>query len=75
MIKLDIDFSPKLIYVLKKQCETRIILLFNFPVRTIEYNVKYLVQTESISCLLMPYLLVSPGHQQPRYWAGAIDRI
>ena len=28
----------------------------------------YLGLTMSISCLLMPWLLTSPGHQQPWYW-------
>ena len=28
----------------------------------------YLVLTRSISWLLMPWLLMSPGHQQPWYW-------
>ena len=28
----------------------------------------YLRLTRSISWLLMPWLLTSPGHQQPRYW-------
>ena len=34
------------------------------PVQVLEYA----VQTRSISCLLMPCLLVSPGNQQSWYW-------
>ena len=33
-----------------------------------------LVLTRSISCLLMPWLLASPGHQQPWYWLCRIGR-
>ena len=28
----------------------------------------YLGQSRSVSCLLMPWLLVEPGHHQPWYW-------
>ena len=34
----------------------------------------YLGLTRSISCLLMPWLLTSPGHQQPWYWLCRICR-
>ena len=34
----------------------------------------YLGLTRSISWLLMPWLLMSPGHQQPWYWLGRIGR-
>ena len=34
----------------------------------------YLGLTESISWLLMPWLLTSPGHQQPWYWLCRIRR-
>ena len=34
----------------------------------------YLGLTRSISWLLMPWLLTSPGHQQPWYWLCRIDR-
>ena len=34
----------------------------------------YLGLTKSISWLLMPRLLASPGHQQPWYWLCRIDR-
>ena len=34
----------------------------------------YLSLIRSISLLLMPWLLASPGHQQPRYWLGEIGR-
>ena len=34
----------------------------------------YLGLTRSISCLLMPWLLTSPGHQQPWYWLHRICR-
>ena len=35
----------------------------------------YLGLTRTISCLLMPWLLVSPGHQQPWYWQCSTGRI
>ena len=34
----------------------------------------YLGLTRSISWLLMPWLLTSPGHQQPQYWLCRICR-
>ena len=34
----------------------------------------YLGLTRSITWLLMPWLLASPGHQQPRYWLCRIGR-
>ena len=34
----------------------------------------YLSLTRSISWLLMPWLLMSPGHQQPWYWLCRIGR-
>ena len=34
----------------------------------------YLGLTKSISWLLMPWLLTSPGHQQPWYWLCKIGR-
>ena len=34
----------------------------------------YLDLTMSISWLLMPWLLTSPGHQQPWYWLGKIQQ-
>ena len=34
----------------------------------------YLGLTRSISLLLMPWLLASPGHQQPWYWLCRLDR-
>ena len=34
----------------------------------------YLDLTRSISLLLMPWLLTSPGHQQPWYWLCTIGR-
>ena len=34
----------------------------------------YLSLTRSISWLLMPWLLTSPGHQQPWYWLCRIGR-
>ena len=34
----------------------------------------YLGLTRSISCLLMSWLLTSPGHQQPWYWLCRIGR-
>ena len=34
----------------------------------------YLGLTRSISWLLMPWLLTSPGHQQPWYWLNRICR-
>ena len=34
----------------------------------------YLGLTRSISWLLMPWLLTSPGHQQPWYWLRRIGR-
>ena len=40
-------------------------------VQVLTLNVRepsYLGLTRSISCLLMPWLLASPGHQQPYYW-------
>ena len=35
---------------------------------------RYLGLTRSISWLLMPWLLTSPGHQQPWYWLCRIGR-
>ena len=35
----------------------------------------YLGLTRSISWLLMPWLLTSPGHQQPWYWLCRIGRL
>ena len=46
-----------------------------FPLLTL--NVRrpsYLGLTRSISWLLMPWLLMSPGHQQPWYWLCRICR-
>ena len=37
-------------------------------------GLSYLGLTRLISCLLMPWLLASPGHQQPWYWLCVIDR-
>ena len=44
---------------------------------TLTLNVRgpsYLGLTRSISWLLMPWLLTSPGHQQPWYWLCRIGR-
>ena len=38
-------------------------------------KLKYCGQTWSISWLLMPWLLVSPGHQQQWYWLCKIHRL
>ena len=46
-------------------------------IRDLTLNVRglsYLGLTRSISWLLMPWLLASPGHQQPWYWLCGIDR-
>ena len=37
-------------------------------------GLSYLGLTRSISWLLMPWLLTSPGHQQPWYWQYSICR-
>ena len=45
--------------------------------KTLTLNVRgpsYLCLTRSISWLLMPWLLRSPGHQQPWYWLCRICR-
>ena len=45
--------------------------------RRLTLNVRwpsYLGLTRSISWLLMPWLLTSPGHQQPWYWLCRIGR-
>ena len=44
------------------RCKTRQLLTFNVR------GPSYLGLTRSISWLLMPSLLTSPGHQQPWYW-------
>ena len=36
---------------------------------------RYLGLTRSLSWLLMPWLLTSPGHQQPWYWLCRIGRL
>ena len=33
----------------------------------------YFERNKSISWLMMPWLLMSPGHQQPRYWLSMIN--
>ena len=38
------------------------------------WGLSYLGLTRSISWLLMPWLLASPGHQQPWYWLCKIGR-
>ena len=46
-------------------------------IRDLTLNVQgpsYLGLTRSISWLLMPWLLTSPGHQQPWYWLCKIGR-
>ena len=48
----------------------RIHLLLTLSVR----GPSYLGLTRSISWLLMPWLLTSPGHQQPWYWLYRICR-
>ena len=42
------------------------------PIVAIEYSVVNRV-TGSIPCLLKPWLLASPGHQQPWYWICRIN--
>ena len=37
-------------------------------------GLSYVILTRSISWLLMPWLLSSPGHQQPCYWLCRIGR-
>ena len=50
---------------------------FFFGLNVLTLNVQgpsYLGLTRSISWLLMPWLLTSPGHQQPWYWLWRICR-
>ena len=48
---------------------------FSFIVSTLNVRGQsYLGLTRSISWLLMPWLLTSPGHQQPWYWLCRICR-
>ena len=45
-----------------------------FPLTLKVRGPSYLGLTRSISWLLMPWLLTSPGHQQPWYWLCRIGR-
>ena len=38
-------------------------------------GLSYLGLTRSISWLLMPWLLASPGHQQPWYWSSYVKQV
>ena len=49
-------------------CETKVLLTLNVR------GSSYLGLPGLISWLLMPWLLTSPGHQQPRYWFYRITR-
>ena len=53
-------------------------ILFKCPrASVLTFNVRgqsFLGLTRSISWLLMPWLLTSPGHQQPWYWLCGIGR-
>ena len=67
------------IYCQYKQCSLAdTVGTFFTKVRvTLTLNVRglsYLGLTRSISWLLMPWLLMSPGHQQPWYWLYRICR-
>ena len=43
-------------------------IYFEIVLKLHTWAVEYFIQIKSISCLLMPWLLASPGHQQPWYW-------
>ena len=52
-----------------------ILCLHKSPVLTLNVRGQsYLGLTRSISRLLMPWLLTSPGHQQPWYWLCRVGR-
>ena len=58
-------------------CAVRILIRWNRKAVTLTLNVRgpsYLGLTRSISWLLMPWLITSPGHQQPWYWFCRIGR-
>ena len=47
---------------------------FNFISTLLVLKPEYTVRIGSIPWLLMPWLLVSPGHQQPSYWLCRINK-
>ena len=60
-----------------EQCYNGTWLCKYFPAIALTLNVRgpsYLGLTRSISWLLMPWLLTSPGHQQPWYWLCRLGR-
>ena len=57
---------------MKLDCETKITQSYVLTLSVREPS--YLGLTRSISWLLMPWLLTSPGHQQPWYWLYRIYR-
>ena len=64
---LPINFFERSIFV---WCSIGVSLMLTLNVR----GPSYLGLTMSISWLLMPWLLTSPGHQQPWYWLCRICR-
>ena len=65
------DFNPQ------NYLHTKTPLCAHWNLKTVTLNVRgpsYLCLTRSISWQLMPWLLTSPGHQQPWYWLYRICR-
>ena len=63
--------------IAKRHSQQYILVFSNFGSRKLTPNVRgpsYLGLTRSISWLLIPWLLTSPGHQQPWYWLCRICR-
>ena len=60
--------------VTQQTMHIKILTLFNGIYLTLNMRgLSYLRLTRSISCLLMRWLLTSPGHQQPWYWLCRIS--
>ena len=59
-------------FVLSECCLLEVITWLTFAVSMSDGGLSYLGLTRSISWLLMPWLLTSPGHQQPWYWLSRI---
>ena len=50
------------------------ILWYTLSLTRTMWGLSYLSLTRRISCLLMPWLLALPGHQQPWYWLCKISK-